>query len=114
MRIVIIEAGPTYTERVGTFTANLTGIKSEMVEQAKTLVTKRGYRVMPGPEAAESEGGCCEHVSASDGTEYIAITVYPGQDGKKGRTTFSNNVLKKTTDEHGETPCITLSIMPDG
>jgi len=80
MRIVIIEAGPAYTERVGTFTANLTGIKSEMVEQAKTLVTKRGYRVMPGPEAAESEGGCCEHVSVSDGTEYIAITVYPGGD----------------------------------
>lgn len=78
MRIVIIEAGDTYIEQAGCFEADLAGLEGEMVEQAKALVKERGYRVMPGPEA-ESEGGCCEYVGVSDGTEYVAITVYPGR-----------------------------------
>ena len=81
MRIAIVEAGSDYALHIADIEAELTGdTTQELVEQAKAEVAKRGYRVMPGPEA-ESEGGCCEYCQEIDAygsvQESIAITVYP-------------------------------------
>ena len=82
MRITIVEAGDSYALRIADIDAELTGdTTQELVEQAKVEVAKRGYRVMPGPEAESPEGGCCEYCQEIDAygnvKESIAITVYP-------------------------------------
>lgn len=82
MRIAIVEAGSDYALHIADIEAELTGdTTQELVEQAKAEVAKRGYRVMPGPEAESPEGGCCEYCQEIDAygnvKESIAITVYP-------------------------------------
>ena len=76
VRIIIVEAGTDYTERVGAFEAKLVGTQAEQIEQAAAIVAERGYRVMPN-----AEGGCCEYCQEIDAygnvQESIAITVYP-------------------------------------
>jgi len=71
VRIVIVEAGTDYTERLDAFEAKLAGAEAEQIEQAAALVAERGHRVL-----TNAEGGCCEYVSTSDG-DYIAISVAP-------------------------------------
>ena len=65
-KVVIIEAGLDYTERLETFEANIS-----TVEEAIAEVESMGYTVIPN-----SEGGQNEICSDTD-SEYIAITVKP-------------------------------------
>jgi|LSQX01.3.fsa_nt_gb hypothetical protein len=66
IKVVIIEAGLDYTERLETFEANIS-----TVEEAIAEVESMGYTVIPN-----SEGGQNEICSDTD-SEYIAITVKP-------------------------------------
>ena len=93
MRIAIIEAGDTYTERRGTIAADLTGTQAEQIEQAAAIVAERGYRVMPN-----AEGGCCEYTSTGD-SDYIAITVYPNSREETDMTTTQPRTLREAYEQ---------------
>ena len=72
--IVIIEAGPDYTDRLKSFELEVSENESQAIEEAVKAVEAYGYKVIPN-----SEGGCCAYCSVSDGEDYIAITVEPNE-----------------------------------
>lgn len=72
MEIVVIEAGSDYTNRVESFEAELPEDEEQAMAEAVKLVESYGYTVIPN-----REGGCNAYVSASDGKDYITVTVEP-------------------------------------
>ena len=71
-RVVVIEAGPDYTERLEHFEMEVSKDENQAIVEAMKAVEAMGYAVLP-----EGQGGCCAYVSVSDGEDYIAITVEP-------------------------------------
>jgi len=73
VRVVVLEAGIDYVEQLESF--DLDGVSGpQALDGALAAVAAKGYRIMHN-----SEGGCCEHCSVSEGTDYVAVTVYPGK-----------------------------------
>jgi hypothetical protein len=69
MKIVIVEVGSDYVERVDTFDLDVSGDESLAIAEAIRAVAKQ-HAVLP-----DDQGGCTEYVSVSDGEDYIAVTV---------------------------------------
>lgn len=65
-KIVVIEAGDDYVDRLEALEADVT-----TVERAMKVVAGQGYKVM-----TDAEGGCNEHVITRE-DEYFAVTVFP-------------------------------------
>ena len=73
-RVVIIEAGPDYTDKLQDFELEVSKDENQAIAEAIKTVETMGYAVIPN-----SEGGCCAYCSVSDGEDYIAITVEPNE-----------------------------------
>ncbi len=71
-KVVVIEAGLDYQDRLESFTMELPEDEDQAVAEAAKAVTARGYTVLP-----DDQGGCNEYVSVSGGGDYIAVTVAP-------------------------------------
>ena len=72
IEVVIIEAGPDYTDQLESFEIEVPGDEKQAIAEAIKAVEALGYSVIPN-----SDGGCCAYVTVSDGKDYIAITVAP-------------------------------------
>ena len=73
-RVVVIEAGPDYTERLETFEIEVSKNENQAIAEAMRAVEAHGYKVIPN-----TQGGCCAYVAVSDEEDYIAITVEPSE-----------------------------------
>ena len=73
IEVVIIEAGPDYTDQLERFEMEVSKDENQAIVEAMKAVEAMGYAVLP-----EGQGGCCAYVTVSDGEDYIAITVEPG------------------------------------
>jgi len=73
IEVVIIEAGPDYTDQLERFEMEVSKDENQAIVEAMKAVEAMGYAVLP-----EGQGGCCAYVTVSDGEDYIAITVAPG------------------------------------
>ncbi len=71
MKIVIVEAGPDYLDKLESFEMEVSKDEDQAVAEAIEAVEARGYTVLP------DNCGCCVYVSMTDGEDYIAITVEP-------------------------------------
>jgi len=72
IEVVIIEAGPDYTDQLERFEMEVSKDENQAIVEAMKAVEAMGYAVLP-----EGQGGCCAYVTVSDGEDYIAITVSP-------------------------------------
>ena len=72
IEVVIIEAGPDYTDQLESFEIEVPGDEKQAIAEAIKAVEALGYSVIPN-----NDGGCCAYCSVSDGEDYIAITVEP-------------------------------------
>lgn len=78
VEVVVIEAGPDYTERVDSWEMELPEDEKQAVAEAIKAVEAMGYTVL-----ANDRGGCNEYCSPYGDRDYIAITVTPcGEEGK--------------------------------
>jgi len=71
-KVVVIEAGLDYMDRLESFEMELPEDKDQAVAEAIKAVEASGYNVIPN-----DQGGCTEYVSVSGGEDYIAVTVAP-------------------------------------
>ena len=72
IEVVVIEAGPDYTDKLESLRLELPEDRARAVAEAIKAVEARGYTVLP-----DDQGGCNEYVRVSRDEEYIAITVEP-------------------------------------
>lgn len=72
VEIVVIEAGVDYMDRLESFELEVSADESRAIEEAVRAVEAKGYTVI-----SNSQGGCNEFVSVTDGEDYIAVTVAP-------------------------------------
>ena len=76
IKVIILEAGEGYTDKVDETMVAYNDNETTLLEDAIETVEDMGYRIM-----LDVEGGCCEYVQ-TDGEDYIAITVWPGEGEK--------------------------------
>jgi hypothetical protein len=72
IEVVVIEAGPDYTDKLESLRLELPEDRARAVAEAIEAVEARGYKVLP-----DDRGGCNAYCSVSGGEDYIAITVEP-------------------------------------
>lgn len=72
IEVVVIEAGLDYMDRLESFEMELPEDRARAIEEAVRAVEAKGYTVI-----SNSQGGCNEFVSVTDGEDYIAVTVTP-------------------------------------
>ena len=72
IEVVVIEAGPDYTDKLESLRLELPEDRARAVAEAIKAVEARGYTVLP-----DDQGGCNEYVRVSRDEEYIAVTVEP-------------------------------------
>jgi hypothetical protein len=72
IEVVVIEAGPDYTDRLESFEMKVPEDEDQAVAEAMKAVEARGYSVIPN-----DRGGCNEFNRVSYGEDYIAVTVAP-------------------------------------
>lgn len=72
IEVVVIEAGPDYTEKVDSWEMDLPNEEDQAVAEAIKAVEAMGYTVLPN-----NKGGCNEYCSPYGDQDYIAITVVP-------------------------------------
>ena len=79
IKVVVIEAGPDYTERVDSWEMELPDEEDHAVAEAIEAVEAMGYTVL-----ANDRGGCNEYCAVFGDQDYIAITVTPcGKEGEQ-------------------------------
>ena len=73
IEVVVIEAGPDYTERLDSWEMDLPDDETQALAEAIEAVKARGYTVL-----TDDQGGCNEYCAVfGDGNDYIAVTVVP-------------------------------------
>jgi len=72
VKVVVIEAGLDYMDRLESFEMELPEDKDQAVAEAIEAVKARGYIVL-----SNDRGGCNAYCSVSGGGGYIAVTVAP-------------------------------------
>lgn len=71
MKIVIVEVGRDYVDRLDTFDLDVSADERQAIAEAIRAVAKN-HSVL-----RDDQGGCNQYVSMTDGEDYIAITVEP-------------------------------------
>jgi hypothetical protein len=78
IKVVVLEVGLDYLERIDYFYMEVPEDKWEAVVEAIKAVEDRGHNVLP-----DGWGGCNAYCSPSDAEDYIAITVTPSEEGEE-------------------------------
>lgn len=74
IKVVVIEAGPDYTDRVDVFFADVDAGAGEALALAAAIdaVTERGHQVL-----YDHQGGLCIYVDSAEDEPFFAVTTRP-------------------------------------